>query len=210
MNLLRGGDWRPGGISPALLTIQLVTTLQAALRGLDYWRPAATVPPGVLAVVESTAPPQVWAGLMCGASLVVLLGLGGRWPAVLIIGHLMLSAVYLGVGLPVLSAVAVGPLLDALVAAGAAALGLWALLCPRAPGGLAARLLAVLILAGAAVTAARVLGTDYRTGTGLVGAGVVHASLALGVVVGTARRRAAAWLEEQPCPADAETEVMKC
>lgn len=195
MSILRTGDWRPGGVSPALLIIQLAATLQAALRGLDYWRPAGPVPAS-LAVVEDAAPPAVWAALFCGSAVIVLLGLAGRWPAVLILGHLMLAAVYLGVGAPVLASSAVGPLSSAALAVGGGALGTWAL-SYRREGGLPARLLAVILMTGSGVLLSRVLGVDYRTGTGLVSAGVLHAALALGVWVGTLRRRLAPVAEEE-------------
>lgn len=197
MNFLRPGDWRPGGISPALLAVQLIATLQAALRGLDYWRPGAPTPPGALALVESTAPPQVWAGLLCGSAVVVLLGLAGRWPAVLVVGHLMLAAVYLGVGLPVLNASAVGPLGTSLITAAAGGLAIYALITTRDHVGLPARLLAVVLLAGVAVLAGRLLGTDYRTGTALVGAGGQHLALAIGVIIGTFRYRATALVDDE-------------
>jgi hypothetical protein len=195
VNLLRAGDWQPGGVSPALLVIQLAATLQAALRGLDYWHPAGPVPP-TLALVESAAPPHVWAALMGGSAVVVLLGLAGRWPAVMILGHLLLAAVYLGVGVPVLAASAVGPLTAALLAVGGGALGTWALVHGWVRD-LPARLLAVLLMCGAVILLSRTLGTDYRTGTGLLSAGVLHTALALGVWVGTLRRRLTPQAEEE-------------
>jgi hypothetical protein len=195
VSLLRTGDWRPGGVSPALLVIQLAATLQAALRGLDYWHPTGPVPPSLRAV-EDAAPPLVWAALFLGSALVVLLGLAGRWPAVLILGHLLLGAVYLGVGVPVLAASAVGPLGTALLAVSGGAFGTW-VLCHPWVRDLPARLLAVLLMAGCAVLLSRTLGTDYRTGTGLLSAGVLHAALALGVWVGTLRRRLAPVVEEE-------------
>jgi hypothetical protein len=195
VNVLRPGTWQPGGVSPALLAVQLVATFQAALRGLDYLRHPAAPPPGVLAVVESAAPPAVWGGLLCGSAVTVLLGLAGRWPAVLILGHALLAAVYVGVGAPVLASSAVGPLTTGVLAVAGAALGTWTLVSTRAPGGLPARLLAVVLMTGAVISLAQVLGFDYRTGTGLIGGGAIHASLAVGVIVGTLRRRAAELVE---------------
>lgn len=197
MTFLRSGDWRPGAVSPALLAIQLIATLQAALRGLDYWTTDGAAPPGVLAVVEGAAPTQVWAGLLCGSALVVLLGLAGRWPAVLVVGHLMLAAVYLGVGLPVVSASAVGPLSTTLVALICGGLAIWALITDHPEVQGLGRILAVVLLAGVACLLAQVLGADYRTGTGLVGAGGNHVALAVGVILGTLRRRAAVLVESE-------------
>jgi len=188
--ILRPGDWRPGGVSPALLAIQLTTTLQAALRGLDYLRHTGTTPPGVLAVVESAAPPAVWSGLLLGSAAVVLLGLAGRWPGILILGHALLAAVYAGVGLPVLTATATGSPDTILLILSCGTLGTWTLVSGRAPGGMTARLLAVTLMVGTVIALSTVLGVDYRTGTGLAGGAVVHAALAAGVALGTVRRRA--------------------
>lgn len=195
MSVLRPGDWRPGGVSPALLIIQLAVTLQAALRGLDYWHPSGPVPPS-LAAVEDAAPPVVWAGLFCGSALIVLIGLAGRWPAALILGHLMIGSVYLGVGVPVLAASAVGPAGLLLLTLCGGALGTWALVHSRVTC-LPTRLTAVLLMTGCAVLLGQTLGTDYRTGTGLVSGGVVHAALALGVWIGTLRRRLTPIAEEE-------------
>lgn len=195
MTLLRSGDWHPGGDRPALTVIQLAATFQAALRALDYWRPGGPAVPA-LALVESAAPPQVWAGLMGGSAVLVLIGLALRRPAVLILAHLMLAAVYIGVGAPVLATSAVGPLSVAALALGAGALGTWALLHGWVRDTWT-RLLAVTLMAGCAVLLAQTLGTDYRTGTGLVGAGVIHAALAFGVWVGTIRARLTPVAEEE-------------
>jgi hypothetical protein len=187
----RCGDWKPGAVSPALLTVQLVATFQAALRGLDYWRGTGPTPPA-LALVESAAPPTVWAALLMGGSALVLVGLAGRWASTLIVAHLLLAAVYIGVGAPVLAASSVGPLTLGLSVVAAAAAGTWGLL--RHPSGVV-RAAAVPVMLSALIGASTALGSDYRTGTGLVGAGLIHAALAAGVALGTVRRRAAEAVE---------------
>lgn len=194
MTLLAPGDWRPAAAGPALLILQLVGALQAALRGLDYWRNTGPTPPA-LAAVEGAAPPQVWAGLLCGSAAVVLLGMAVRRAAVIVLGHLLIGAVYLGLGVPVLASAARGPAWLAAAALLTGAAGTYALTRDRS------RLLSGL-LGGAAMVAAAVilsgtLGPDYRTGTALAAAGIMHGALALGVGVTATRRRLVAQLEEE-------------
>jgi hypothetical protein len=96
------------------------------------------------------------------------------------------AAPYLGIGLLVLSTTAG---LTALGSAGltACGLGTWALLSARTCSS-RARLGALPLMVGGHLAVALSLGTDYRTGTGLVLSGAVHAALAAGVSWNAARQ----------------------
>lgn len=181
-------SWRPGLVNPGLLAIQLLFLLQAAFRGLDY---LGGVRPGdpIQRAVEAAAPYTVWGGLFYGLALLVLVGVAGRWVGLMILGHLGFSALYLGIGLLVLSTTAG---LSVLGAAGlaACAVGTWALLSARVTGT-RARLgvaLPLMVLGQLAVVAC--LGVNYRTGTGLALSGAAHAALAVAVSWCAARQRA--------------------
>lgn len=176
--------------------MQLITALQAALRGLDYWRqPAGTAPPAI-AVVEQAAPPAVWGALFLGTSVLVLLGLAGRWVPIIVIAHLLLGAVYVGLGVPVLASTAVGPAALIAVSLAAAVVGTWLLIHHGTRPML--RISAALpLMLGALLATSTALGTDYRLGTGLVLAGALQGVLALGVALVTFRRQAADQLAEE-------------
>jgi hypothetical protein len=182
------GAWTPGRVNPGLLAIQLCFLLQAAFRGLDYIGGVHAGDP-IQRAVEGAAPYPVWGGLFYGLALLVLLGVAARRPGLMILGHLAFSALYLGIGLLVLSATA-GP--TALGAAGltTCAAGTWALLstrvtATRARVGLA---LPLMVIGQLAVVAS--LGSEYRTGTGLALSGIVHAALAAAVSWCSARQAA--------------------
>lgn len=177
--------WTPGRANPGLLAVQLCFLLQAAFRGLDY---ISGVTPGdpIQRAVENAAPYPVWGGLFYGLALFVLLGVVLRRPGLMILGHLAFSALYLGIGLLVLSTTAG---LTALGSLGLAACGLgtWALLSARTCSS-RARLGALPLMVGGHLAVALSLGSDYRTGTGLVLSGAVHAALAAAVSWNAARQ----------------------
>lgn len=181
------GDWRPGLTNPGLLAAQLVFLLQAAFRGLDYLGHATPGDPQQR-LVEAAAPYPVWGGLFYGLALVVLVGVAGRWPSVMILGHLAFSALYLGLGLLVLSATSGLTVLGA-VGLVLASLGTWSLLTSRVTA-MRVRLTAglpLMILGHLAVAVS--LGANYRTGTGLALSAAVHAALAAGVSWSSVRQR---------------------
>lgn len=182
------GAWRPDLTNPGLLAAQLLFLVQAAFRGLDYLGGVAAGDP-IQRAVETAAPYPVWGGLFYGLALLVLVGVAGRWPTVMILGHLGFAALYLGIGLLVLSTT------SRITGSGAAGLaacagGTWLLLSPRfvrSPLRLAVAL--PLMVIGQLIVAAS-LGSDYRTGTGLALSGAVHAALAAAVSWASTRQRA--------------------
>lgn len=181
------GDWRPGLTNPGLLATQLVFLLQAAFRGLDYLGNAT---PGdrTQRAVEAAAPYGVWGALFYGLALLVLIGVAGRWPTVMIVGHLAFAALYLGMGLLVLSATSEVTALGALGVA-LCALGTWSLLTSRV-AGMRLRLTAGLpLMVAGQLAVALSLGANYRLGTGLALSGAVHAALAAGVSWSSVRQR---------------------
>jgi hypothetical protein len=182
------GAWRPGLTNPGFLITQLLLLLQAAFRGLDY---LSGVRPGdpIQRAVEAAAPYPLWGALFYGLALLVIIGVAGRWPGVMILGHLAFAALYLGIGVLVLSTTAEPSAAGAvgLLACGA---GTWALLTGRLATHAARLGIALPLLIGGQLLLALSLGADYRTGTGFVLSGVIHAALATGVSWGSAKQRA--------------------
>jgi len=164
-----------------LLTVQLVTLWQAGFRGLDY-----LTAPGGRAALDTAAADPLAGGMLYAGVLLALLGIAARLPGPAIAGHALLAAWYTGLGMVTL--------LDGhtltlagVVGAGIGVTGVALVLHPRVRA--AVRLLAgvPLMLGGQYVLAAD-LGSDYRTGTGLVGAGLLHAALAVGTFILWQRR----------------------
>lgn len=180
------GQWRPGRANPGLLAVQLCFLLQAAFRGLDYLGGVRAGDP-IQRAVEGAAPYPVWGTLFYGLALLVLTGVAARRPGLMIFGHLAFSALYLGIGVLVLSTTT-GPSWLGFAGLITCAAGTWALLAApadrlwlRLAGALPLMILGQLTLAAA-------LGTNYRTGTGLVLSGAVHAALAAAVSWNSARQ----------------------
>lgn len=90
---VRRGNWRPGRTSLALFTIEVVTTFQAAVRGLDYLRHDPD-PSTLLSKVQDSAPLTVWAALFIAAATLVFLGWASHWGQVIAAGHLLAMACY--------------------------------------------------------------------------------------------------------------------
>jgi hypothetical protein len=179
--------WRPGQVNPGLLAIQLLFLVQAAFRGLDYLGGVRAGDP-IQRAVEAAAPYPLWGALFYGLALLVLTGVAARRPGLMVLGHLGFAALYLGIGLLVLSTTA-GPTVTGALGVAAAVGGTWALLSARVTG-LAPRLLVALpLMVGGQLAIAASLGSDYRTGTGLALSGISHAALAAAVSWCTARQR---------------------
>lgn len=185
---LRAGDWRPGTHNRALLWVQLILSLVAVLRGLDYTRPR---PPGspltpALAAAE-TAIPAPWGGaIMAASAVLVLVGLAARSAPAIVVAHLSIGAGYfwLGVGLLVERGVDID--FRGLFALAGMGLGLWLLLAPEQT---VLRFVGVGLLVAGQLLLSDDLGLDYRTGVGLLGAAAVHGVLAFGTfVLWTAQR----------------------
>lgn len=185
--MIRTGDWRPGATSPALLAVELLTAGQAALRGIAYLRGDAVTHGGVVDYVESAAPTAVWGWLFFGSATAVLVGLAGRWPGVLVAAHLLLGAVYAGLGFAVLRIASGPPSLVGVLGTADALLGVYVVLRARS---LPVRLLLgvpLLVAGGVALSVA--LGTEYATGSGFVIGGGVQVALAVGVWHASTRQR---------------------
>lgn len=183
------GDWRPGTHNLALLVIQLIALWQASLRGGDYigdrspLRPGANGNPPALGTVEQAAPLWVWGSLFLVSTALVLIGLAGRWATPVIVGHVTLAGWYTGIGIGVLQTS--GVIINAAVLAGTllSLAGAWVMFRPSQPSlwlrlafGVPAMLVGQSLLIGG-------LGVDYRTGTGLIAAAAMHATLGVGTFV---------------------------
>jgi hypothetical protein len=168
------GDWQPRQTSPVLLSLQLVTLWQAALRGLDYAG-------GVGTGLDAGAAEPAYGWLLYGSTILVLLGLAIRRGVPVILGHALLASWYAGLGVTALGGI--GAVLDWRVGVGLAlgGIGVAALLTERHRTPIRLAGVAAMLLGQAALVAG--LGTDYRTGTGLVSGGVQHAILAVGTLV---------------------------
>lgn len=188
MRLPAPNAWTPGRVNPGLLAVQLCFLLQAAFRGLDYLGGVRTGDP-IQRAVEAAAPYTVWGSLFYGLALLVLLGVAARRPGLMILGHLGFSALYLGIGLLVLSTTSGLNLLGAggLTCAG---VGTWALLSTHVTGTRPRVLFALPLMVIGQLAVALSLGSDYRTGTGFVLSGAVHAALAAAVSWCSARQAA--------------------
>jgi len=168
------GDWQPRRTHPVLLALQLVTLWQAGLRGLDYAG-------GVVDGLDAGAAEPAYGWLLYGSTVLVLLGLAIRRGVPVILGHALLASWYAGLGVTSLGGLGIA--LDWRVVLGIAlgGIGTGVLLADRFRTPL--RLAGVAaMLAGQAVIVLG-LGADYRTGTGLVGGALQHATLAVGTLI---------------------------
>jgi hypothetical protein len=163
---------------PVLLAVQLVTLWQAGMRGLDYLGG-----PGGPALDATAAGPVAGLGLYLGVA-VALVGIVGRWASPIIAGHLLVGVMYLALVGDALDRATPTPLAWAGFAVGA--VGTWAAL--RRNAGTASRLAAGALMLGGQALIAVGLGGDYRTGTGLLGAGVIHLALSAGTFLLWQRR----------------------
>lgn len=184
--LCRRGDWQPT-TNRALLLVQLVALFQAALRGTNYLS-GDEEPSAALAAVESAAAQPVWGGLFYGSVVLAVLGMALRYSPPIVLGHLLLFAWYAGLGGRVISAN-----LDAIPPAsylglGIGAVGAWGLVSSRVTSAAVRMFVAVPLLLGGQWVLSAGLGDDYRTGTGLIGAGLLHLIIGVGVAVAVARR----------------------
>lgn len=188
MRRLGRGDWSPQRSHPVLLTIQLLTLWQAALRGLDYVG-------GVRSGLDAGAASPAYGWLLYGSTVVVLFGLALRRASPIVLGHALLASWYVGIGVESLADLDSLPGALGWTGIGAAALGVWALLA--AGLSLPYRILGVLSMLGGQYLLVADLGADYRTGTGLVSSGFLQASLAVGTLVLWQRQRLRKVVEEE-------------
>lgn len=173
-------DWVPGRHNAALMVMQLILLWQAGTRGLDYITPRS--PSEVLDVGLGgfAFPLVVWGALFYGFTVLTLIGLAARVAPVVITGHCALGAFYAAAGVNALlkDQVQVGwwvPLGFALSLVGLA------IVFRRVGSTLVSRLLVgvPLMLVGQLIIT-QGLGQDYRTGTGLLAATLLHLTLAGG------------------------------
>ncbi len=192
LGYLNEGMWVPHRTNWLVLTVQLLLTVQAASRGMDYVqrRPSEGegAIPAALSVVEAAAPLPLWgAGLLLAAGL-VFAGLFGGWTAPIITGHGLLAALYgaFSYGLGNQTRLESGPavLLGVALMLPAAALGVsrW-----QRRAWLRFTAAIGLLVVGGWITADG-LGYDFRTGTGLLVAGLCHTAFAVGVAFIAYRR----------------------
>jgi hypothetical protein len=185
------GDWSPRSTHPTLLAIQLVVLWQAGLRGLDY-------ADGTVGGLDHAAGNPLYGWLLYASTALVLLGLAIRRGGPVILGHALLGSWYLGLGWDALLDLGVSPGRSTVAGVASAALGVWVLLDKRSRTGF--RLLGVgAMLAGQYLVVTDLAG-DYRTGTGLLSAGVQHGILAVGTFVLWQRQRLRRVVEDDRAP----------
>lgn len=176
------GDWVPGRQNMALLVLQLVALYQAALRGRDYLtpRPSGEIHLQGLGVVEAAGSLQVWGWLFYVSAAVALLGLAGRWAPVVIAAHAALFAWYGGIGIGLLQEEGVHLSPGVIVGLLVACLGTWVVFRRHASTAPIRLLVGVPAMLLGQELISSGLGQDYRTGTGLIGGGLMHLTIAAG------------------------------
>jgi hypothetical protein len=185
------GEWRPGAHNVALLVVQLITLYQAGLRGRDYLIPRTTgaIDAQGLGIVEAAAALPVWGWLFYLSTVLAVVGLAGRWAPVVIAGHALLWAWYSGIGYGVLADQGITLTWRLIGGAMLATLGLWVIFRRNAPGAPVRLLIGVPAMLVGQELMSTGLGQDYRSGTGLMGAGAIHATLAVGTWLLAKRER---------------------
>jgi hypothetical protein len=182
------GDWTPRTTHPTLLAVQLVALWQAGLRGLDYVG-------GTVAGLDRAAGNPLYGWLLYASTVLVLAGLAAHRGGPVILGHALLGSWYLGLGVDTLRAVDLnGYLTGGLLLGG---VGAWALVdgtsWPHRFAGVAGMLLGQWLLVEG-------LGVDYRAGTGLIAAGLLHGTLAVGTFVLWQRQRLRRVVDDERAP----------
>lgn len=184
------GDWSPRASHPTLLAVQLVALWQAGLRGLDYAG-------GVREGLDVFAGNPLYGWLLYGSTVLVLVGLAIRRGGPVILGHALLGSWYFGLGVDTLASTSTLLRPDVLLGLVVSGLGAYALL---GRSRLVYRFLGVAgMLAGQAILVTG-LGGDYRAGTGLVAAGLLHGTLAVGTFVLWQRQRLRRVVDDERAP----------
>lgn len=197
---LRRSVWQPTA-APALLAIQGIALFQAALRGADYIGGSDRPTAPSLAHVEQAASLPTWGWLFYGSAVLVLLGIAARHVAPVVLGHLLLFAWYAGMGFPILAHTS-GGAPHGLVAVPLGVLGAWVVITRHVDSTPVRLALGVPLMLAAHYLLADGLGSDYRTGTALVGAGLLHCTLALTAAVAAARQVLAVEVAREVPPAE--------
>jgi hypothetical protein len=186
------GDWTPRATHPILLAVQLIALWQAALRGLDYTG-------GTVAGLDRAAGDPLYGWLLYGSTVLVLVGLAIGRGAPIILGHALLGSWYLGLGRDTLASTSAFDL-DVLTGITVGGLGTYALLSVKSRWGYRLAGVAGMLLGQAILVDG--LGGDYRTGTGLVAAGLLHGILAVGTFVLWQRQRLRRVVDDEQAPGD--------
>lgn len=186
---LTEGAWVPGQTNWLVLILQLVLTVQAASRGMDYVQPRPPRPlPPSLSVIEAALPMAVWGSVLLVCAALVFAGLFGGWVWPIVAGHISLAGLY--------GAFAYGLLAQTPIRSGWLSFIGVALLAPGLLLGVSRwqswrwvrfTLAMGMVLAGGWI-AAYGLGYDFRNGTGLFIAGISHSTFAIGVAYIAYRR----------------------
>lgn len=192
-------DWFLPRNNLALLVVQLVSLYQAAMRGRDYLteRTGGEIALQGLGTVDAAGSMQVWGWLFYGSAALALIGLAGRWAPVVIAAHAALFAWYGGIGIGLLQEQGIALNLSVITGMLCAVAGTW-LVFRRTPHSAPIRLLVGVpgMLVGQELMSAG-LGTDYRTGTGLMAAGVMHLTIAAGTWLLWTRQQLAEQVERE-------------
>lgn len=107
---LRRGTWRPGQAptGTALFVVQCAVLFTCLIRGLDYLRPDLD-PTSVLSRVQDSAPLQAWGMFFVAATVVAVVGITGRWGAIVAVGHIMAMVAYAGIAYGLFLVTGLGP-----------------------------------------------------------------------------------------------------
>jgi len=196
---LSPGDWVPGRHNAALLTVQLVALYQAALRGRDYLEPRTgdQIRLQNLGVVEAAGSLHVWGLLFYATAAIALVGLAGRWAVVVIAAHALIFAWYVGVGFGLLQAQGINVTPSVVAGMLCAGAGTWLVFRRRPPSAVVRLIVGVPAMLVGQELMASGLGQDYRTGTGLMAAGVMHLSIAVGTWLLWQRQRLVRQVEQE-------------
>lgn len=199
MDAVRHGDWIPGRHNVALLVIELIALYQAALRGADYLTPRSNGEINLqgLGVVEAAGSLHVWGWLFYVSAAAALVGLAGRWAPVVIIAHTSLFAWYSGIGIGLLQAEGIHITPSVIAGLVLAITGTWLVFRRHAASAPIRLLIGVpAMLVGQGLMSSG-LGQDYRTGTGLLGAGALHLTIAAGTWLLWKRQRLTVQVEQE-------------
>lgn len=193
------GDWVPGRQNAALLILQLIALYQAALRGRDYLTPrdGHMIQLQGLGMVDAAGSLQVWGWLFYVSAGLALVGLAGRWAPVVIVAHAALFAWYGGLGIGLLQEEGIHINLVVVLGMGLACLGTWVVFRRKAATAPIRLLVGVPAMLFGQELLSNGLGQDYRTGTGLVGAGLMHVTIAAGTWLLWKRQHLTAQVERE-------------
>lgn len=182
------GDWVPGRTNYLLLTVQVLFAIQGAARGMDYVLPRPPMPtPPSLSSMEAALPLPAWGFGFLIAGGAVLIGLYGGWLTAIVCGHLVMAGLYGAFAYGMLSEAPIYSGWLTILGAGLLAAGL-AFGVTRWAQREWLRFLAAMVLTGIGGWVCGLgLGYNFRTGTGILIAGMIHATFVVGLLYIAAR-----------------------